>query len=150
MQLALIVGVGVAVVAAIAIAVMLRVHLRRGRGEEVYNINPNVYTYGEAQQECLRYGGRLAGEADVSQAQQEGANWCNMGWTDGQVAMYPTQEKEVELKPGECGTRGVNGGVFLPHLRFGANCYGVKPLKEKASNVNAWNTVTGKWSKYDW
>ncbi len=65
---------------------------------------------------------------------KNGADWCNYGWSEGQLALYPTQEDsfaKLELNPetrGQCGLPGVNGGYFEnKNLKFGANCYGEKP-----------------------
>jgi hypothetical protein len=51
------------------------------------------------------------------------------------MALYPTQESTWSLLQTEiqeskrtaCGRPGINGGYFDPKLKFGVNCYGVKP-----------------------
>ena len=57
----------------------------------------------------------------------------------GQAAVYPIQEetyKKIQAGPEDernsCGTVGLNGGYFdNPELRFGVNCYGVKPAQSE-------------------
>jgi hypothetical protein len=43
----------------------------------------NKYTYDEAKDICKLYSGRLADEADLDKAFNNGANWCNWGWLEG-------------------------------------------------------------------
>ena len=68
------------------------------------------------------------------EAYKSGANWCSYGWSEGQLALYPTQAdfwsklQNDPYRKNECGEPGVNGGYFEnPEYKFGANCYGVKP-----------------------
>ena len=59
------------------------------------------------------------------------------------MALYPTQEKVYkELQKGDestresCGKPGVNGGFFQnPELKFGVNCYGIKPKPDPGKIV---------------
>lgn len=102
--------------------------------KQVFNVPENEYTYEQARAVCKAYGGDLATLEQMIEAHKRGANWCNYGWSDGQMALYPTQVKEyneLEKNPkraGECGKPGVNGGFFEnANLQFGANCYAVKP-----------------------
>lgn len=104
-------------------------------GNEVYNVAQNSYTYYDAEPLCKALGAELATYDQVRDAWSKGADWCNYGWTKGQMAVYPTQRgtyDKLQNGPPEekraCGTVGVNGGVFdNPELRFGVNCYGPKP-----------------------
>jgi len=103
-------------------------------GNQVYNVSQNKYTYKDAVAVCRAHGSRLASLKEVIGAYQNGANWCNYGWSEGQLALYPTQkkvwrklQKDPERKT-ECGLPGVNGGYFEnDQYMFGANCYGAKP-----------------------
>ena len=109
--------------------------------KEVFNISNNIYTYDDAPAVCKAFGSRLATSDEVQQAFKKGADWCNYGWTDGQMALYPTQKttfdklQNIEGHEHDCGVVGVNGGYFQnPDLQFGVNCYGKKPeprLQEK-------------------
>lgn len=103
--------------------------------KEVYNVSRNIYTYADAAAVCGAFGGELASYEQVKEAHSKGADWCNYGWSKGQMALFPTQKETWEkLQAGApeyrsaCGRPGVNGGYFdNPELRFGVNCYGVKP-----------------------
>lgn len=101
--------------------------------KEVFNIKSNMFTYNEAELVCKAYGAELATLEQLVDAHQNGANWCNYGWTKEQLALYPIQEKfskqlKKDGKEGQCGLPGLNGGYFAnPNIKFGVNCYGVKP-----------------------
>jgi len=108
--------------------------------KEVYNVSTNEYTYYDAEPLCRALGAELATYDQVKTAWNKGADWCNYGWTKGQVAIYPTQKETWDKLQGgpadeheACGKPGVNGGYFdNPEMRFGVNCYGVKP--DQSSN----------------
>jgi len=103
----------------------------------VYNISQNIYTYYDAPAVCKAFNGELATYEQVKEAYKQGADWCNYGWVKGQQAVYPTQkatyaklQKGPEKMANSCGKPGVNGGYFdNPELRFGVNCYGIRPPK---------------------
>jgi len=103
--------------------------------QQVFNISKNTYTYYDAEPLCKALGAELATYEQVKQAYGQGADWCNYGWVKGQMAVYPTQTdtwKQLQQGPEEqretCGRPGVNGGYFdNPELRYGVNCYGIKP-----------------------
>jgi len=113
---------------------------------EVFNIRDNMFSYEEAKAVCKAYDSELATLDQVIDAYKKGANWCSYGWSEGQLALYPTQSdfwKKLQSDPyrkNECGKPGVNGGYFEnPHYKFGANCYGVKPTpkgNEIEKNLN--------------
>jgi hypothetical protein len=102
---------------------------------EVFNVSKNDYTYYDAEPLCKALGAQLATYDQVKDAFERGADWCNYGWVKGQVAVYPTQKgtwDSIQQGPAEergaCGKPGLNGGYFdNPELRFGVNCYGIKP-----------------------
>ena len=62
-------------------------------GEEVYHIPGNVYTYEDSKALCAAYGGRLANIRELQDAYQKGGEWCSYGWSDNQMALFPTQYK---------------------------------------------------------
>lgn len=102
--------------------------------EQVYNISNNLYTYEEAPYVCQAFNGRLANYDEVEQSYINGGEWCNYGWSQDQLALFPTQKKTwnklqtSEENKNNCGRPGVNGGYFAnPNIKFGVNCYGVKP-----------------------
>lgn len=105
--------------------------------KEVFNVSSNRFTYGDAEPLCRALGAELATYDQVKAAFDSGADWCNYGWTKGQLALYPTQKETYEkMQAGPegqrtaCGKPGLNGGHFdNPELRFGVNCYGNKPAQ---------------------
>jgi hypothetical protein len=102
--------------------------------EEVFNISNNLYTYDDAQSICASYGARLAKYDEIEAAYNDGAEWCNYGWSANQMALFPTQKstwndlQNTENHKNDCGRPGVNGGyIDNPYIQFGVNCYGKKP-----------------------
>lgn len=116
-----------------------------GLNKEVFHIYNNIHTYEDAKKKCNFYGARLATEKEVRDAWNNGANWCNYGWTEGQKALFPAQKDAVDYENrkisimndkgctlnynNKCQKVGVNGGLFSKNYRFGVNCYGYKPDK---------------------
>lgn len=114
---------------------------------EVFNIANNVYSYADASNVCAAYGATLATYDQVEDAYKNGAEWCNYGWSQAQMAFFPTQKstwlkyQATDDKKNDCGRPGVNGGYFdNPELQFGVNCYGVKPKPSPAEQaaINAY------------
>ena len=103
--------------------------------KEVFFVSGNDYTYDDAPAVCAAYGAELATYDEVNEAYTAGGEWCGYGWTQGGMALFPTQQetwealqKEAdETKRTSCGRPGVNGGYFNPSNKFGVNCYGIKP-----------------------
>jgi len=102
--------------------------------KQVFNIPGNYYTYNNAKALCNAYGARLATYEEIEKAYNNGAEWCNYGWSDNQLALFPTQKQTyntLQTIPGhenDCGRPGVNGGYIAnPDIKYGVNCYGYKP-----------------------
>jgi hypothetical protein len=102
--------------------------------DEVFNVSNNLYTYDDAQAICSAYGAKIANYDQIEDAYKNGAEWCNYGWSDGQMAFFPTQKSTWDAlqkttdKKNNCGRPGINGGYFAnPYIKFGVNCYGKKP-----------------------
>jgi len=102
--------------------------------KQVFNIPGNYYTYDNAKALCTAYGAELASYDQIEKAYNNGAEWCNYGWSDNQLALFPTQKKTydtLQTIPGhenDCGRTGVNGGYIAnPKVKFGVNCYGYRP-----------------------
>lgn len=102
--------------------------------KQVFNVPENTYTYDDAKAVCKAYGSRLAKYDEVEKAYNNGGQWCNYGWSDEQMVLFPTQKETYEKLqkiPGhenDCGRPGINGGYIAnPNARFGVNCYGYKP-----------------------
>ena len=101
---------------------------------EVFNIADNKYTYEDAQAVCSSFGAKIATYDQIEQAYNDGAEWCNYGWSAEQMAFFPTQKEtwdnlqKMPKKKNNCGRPGVNGGyIDNPYIKFGVNCYGKKP-----------------------
>lgn len=102
--------------------------------KQVFHIPKNIYTYDDAKALCKAYGADLANYEQIEKAYNNGAEWCGYGWSDKQMALYPTQQKtynklqNIKGHEHNCGRPGINGGYIAnPNVRFGANCYGYKP-----------------------
>jgi hypothetical protein len=102
--------------------------------KQVFNIPGNYYNYENAKAVCQAYGSQLATYDQIEESYNKGAEWCNYGWSEGQMALFPTQTKtfnKLQTIPGhehDCGRAGINGGYIAnPYVRFGVNCYGNKP-----------------------
>jgi len=113
---------------------------------EVFNVSNNIYTYDDAQAVCKVYGAKLATYDQIEDAYNDGADWCNYGWSEGQMAFFPTQKstwKALQSDPekkNNCGRPGVNGGYIAnPHFKFGVNCFGKKPQPSQ-DDLNRMNT----------
>jgi hypothetical protein len=102
--------------------------------KQVFNIPGNYYDYTNAKALCQAYGANLATYKQIEDSYKNGSEWCNYGWSDGQMALFPTQQKtfdtlqKIKGHENDCGRPGINGGYMVnPQLRFGVNCYGNKP-----------------------
>jgi hypothetical protein len=102
--------------------------------KQVFNIPGNYYNYNNAKALCKAYGAELASYEQLEKAYNDGAEWCNYGWSSNQLALFPTQQKTfnnlqtIKGHEHDCGRPGVNGGYIAnPNVRFGVNCYGNKP-----------------------
>jgi hypothetical protein len=112
------------------------VQITKPPSKQVFNISENKYSYDEAKALCKVFDSELATLEQLVDAYRTGADWCNYGWVNGQMAFYPTQkatwdklqENSTPEKRNACGKPGLNGGFFNnPDLRFGVTCYGIKP-----------------------
>ena len=102
--------------------------------DEVFNVSNNLYAYDDAQAVCSALGAKLATYDQVEESYNNGGEWCNYGWSEGQMALFPTQKEtwnklqETPEYKNNCGRPGVNGGfIGNPNVKFGINCFGKKP-----------------------
>lgn len=102
--------------------------------EEVFNVSNNLYTFDDAKAVCASMNARLATYDEIEDAYNHGAEWTSYGWSEGQHAYFPTQKttwqklQSVKGHEHDLGRPGVNGGYFKnPYIKFGVNCYGIKP-----------------------
>jgi len=116
--------------------------------DEVFNVSNNIYTYDDAQAVCKVYGAKLATYDQMEDAYNDGADWCNYGWSEGQMAFFPTQKstwlalQKDEKRKNNCGRPGINGGYIAnPYFKFGVNCFGKKPQpsQDDLNRMNAQN-----------
>ena len=106
--------------------------------KHVFNIPGNYYNYDNAKAICTSYGAKLATYQQVEDSYENGGEWCNYGWSEGQNALFPTQQKtfdnlqKIKGHEHDCGRPGINGGYIAnPEVKFGVNCYGNKPKINK-------------------
>ncbi len=99
---------------------------------ETYHIR-GQYDYSKAAAVCKAYDGQLATLDQIKKAFKKGAEWCDYGWSEDSMVLYPTQESSWKdyqntNDPQQCGIPGVNGG-YNNHVnqRLGVNCFGIKP-----------------------
>ena len=100
--------------------------------EQTYHVQGR-FDYMNAKAICKAYDGKIANIKQVMDAYDNGAEWCDYGWSADRMVLYPTQYKSWKSyqKLGnkkQCGRPGVNGGynnnIFQ---QFGVNCFGTKP-----------------------
>jgi hypothetical protein len=131
--------------------------------KEVFFIQGNQFTYNDASAVCAAYDSELATYDQVADAFSKGAEWCGYGWSQGGMALFPTQEstwnamqQEIDqTKRTACGRPGINGGYFDPTLKFGVNCYGSKPGNHgtklptplPGTDPSAFEKMVDKWKK---
>jgi len=115
---------------------------------QVFNIPGNTYGYEDAKTLCQAYDSRLATYDEIENVYNKGAEWCNYGWSEGQMALFPTQQKtfdnlqKIEGHEHNCGRPGINGGYIAnPHVKFGVNCFGHKPEINSAEEEMMQNTT---------
>lgn len=119
--------------------------------DEVFNVSNNLYTYDDARNICSAYGAKMATYDDMEKAYNGGAEWCNYGWSEGQMAFFPTQKatwselQKTEKHKNNCGRPGINGGYMAnPNIKFGVNCFGKKPKASDSdlARLNMANPLT--------
>jgi len=102
------------------------------KGNEVFHVQ-GQFDYSMARAVCKSYGAQLATYDEIKKSHDHGAEWCEYGWSDDSMVLYPTQYKSWEKykesdEPQRCGIPGVNGGYNNDtSQQLGANCYGKKP-----------------------
>jgi len=117
-----------------------------GPKKEVFNFSNNKYNYEDAQAICKAYGADLATYDQIEESYNNGGEWCNYGWSANQMAYFPTQKEtwnklqSTNKHKNACGRPGINGGYMAnPNIKFGVNCYGVKP-EAKQCNLDKLST----------
>jgi len=110
------------------------INAQKQEKKEVFHVSNNTHSYRDAQAVCQAYDAELATYQQVEDAYRAGGDWCSYGWSQDQLALYPTQvstyDKLQKIKGHEhdCGRPGINGGYIAnPDAKFGVNCWGKKP-----------------------
>ena len=105
---------------------------------EVFHISDNKYTYDNARAVCKAFNSRLASYDEVEEAYNNGGEWCSYGWSKNGLALFPTQKstynklQKIKNYQNVCGRTGVNGGYIKnKNMKFGVNCFGIKPSINK-------------------
>jgi hypothetical protein len=102
--------------------------------KQVFHV-PGNFDYKSAKSLCKAYGGKLASFDDMAKAYKNGADWCDYGWSEENMALYPTQYKTWQMyqntdRKDLCGRPGLNGGYNYDLSQpLGANCFGPKPAQ---------------------
>lgn len=116
--------------------------------KEVFHLPENIYTYEDAKSVCKAYDADLATIKNIDDAYKSGAEWCSYGWSDKQMALFPTQYstwnklQKKDKHKNSCGRPGINGGfVANEGNKYGANCYGYKPTIN-GLNIDYMNNLT--------
>jgi hypothetical protein len=100
--------------------------------DQVFHVKGG-FDYTMARAVCRSYGATLATYDQIENAHKKGAEWCDYGWSEDGMVLYPTQRKSWAIYqesdiPQKCGIPGVNGGYNNDETQqLGANCYGKKP-----------------------
>ena len=110
---------------------------------EVFAVSTYNYNFSDAATKCLSYNNSVvATTAQLTLAQQKGADWCSSGWvSDSNNAMYPSTTNLVT----GCGngSPGIKQWLSIPS-KAGINCYGVKPPEGTSGilpfNQSRWNS----------
>ncbi len=104
--------------------------------QEVFLVSNNLFSTGDAPKVCRGlFNSDIATKQQLEDGYNNGANWCNYGWTSDGNAYYPLQTDTNTL---DCsGHKGLNGGKMPDgkDLKLGAICYGVKPEDKKYSEL---------------
>ena len=102
--------------------------------KQVYHIPGNVYTFNDAKAICKALNANLASYEQLENSYENDGEWCSYGWSQDQLALFPTQKstynnlQKIKGHEHDCGRPGINGGfIDNPFVRFGVNCFGVKP-----------------------
>lgn len=116
--------------------------------KQAFHVPGNDYTYDDAKAICKAYGSRLADYDELETSYKKGGEWCSFGWSEGQMALYPTQKQtwnslqNIAGHEHDCGRPGINGGfIDNPNVRFGVNCFGYKPKITQDEQYRMENTT---------
>ena len=105
--------------------------------EEVFLVKSNMFNKTEGNKVCKAlFNSRAATREELNADYNNGANWCNYGWTNDGSAYYPLQQDSDT--PMCVGSKGLNGGTLGGAPKLGLSCYGEKPVE---SNYTSLTTI---------
>lgn len=121
---------------------------------EVFHVSNNLYTYDDAQAVCKAFNARLATYDEVEDSYNDGGEWCGYGWSENQMALFPTQKstwtalQNTKNHKNDCGRPGINGGYIAnPNVKFGVNCFGMKPAPKQSDLLKMQTKVSETYPK---
>ena len=103
--------------------------------EETFLVKSNIFNKDESNKVCKAlFNSRAATREELNADYNNGANWCNYGWTVDGSAYYPLQNNSDT--PVCVGSKGLNGGALDGAPKLGITCYGTKPTEKEYTSLN--------------
>jgi hypothetical protein len=103
--------------------------------EEVFLVKSNIFNKDESNKVCKAlFNSRAATREELNADYNNGANWCNYGWTMDGSAYYPLQNNSDT--PMCVGSKGLNGGALDGAPKLGVTCYGTKPTENEYTSLD--------------
>ena len=103
--------------------------------EEAFLVKSNIFNKDESNKVCKAlFNSRAATRDELNADYNNGANWCNYGWTTDGSAYYPLQDNSDS--PVCVGSKGLNGGALDGAPKLGITCYGIKPIETEYTSLD--------------
>jgi len=103
--------------------------------EETFLVKSNIFNKDESNKVCKAlFNSRAATREELNADYNNGANWCNYGWTMDGSAYYPLQNNSDT--PVCVGSKGLNGGALNGAPKLGITCYGTKPTEKEYTSLD--------------
>jgi hypothetical protein len=112
-----------------------RVEVKTDEKKEVFLVSNNIFSKSDSSKVCKGiFNSDVATKEQLNDSFNNGANWCNYGWTSEGEAYYPLQN---ETNNTTCkGGTGLNGGIMAHNnYSLGVLCYGVKPNEQNYTDL---------------
>ncbi len=98
-------------------------YLDGSKKSQVYHVFNNAYTFSDAKNKCKVHQSRLATPEELKEVYDNGAYWCNWGWSSDGHAYMPNKNLNCNKSIGL-----LKGDKLDPFLKLGVNCFG-KPYE---------------------
>ena len=111
------------------------VEVKTDEKKEVFLVSNNIFSKSDSSKVCKGiFNSDGATKEQINDSFNNGANWCNYGWTSDGEAYYPLQN---ETNNTTCkGSIGLNGGIMADNnYSLGVLCYGVKPDEKNYTDL---------------